>query len=297
MLIKVNGVTKKLGLKKVLNNITINLDKSSITGLIGMNGAGKSTLLRTICGVYKPDCGCVTLNDKIVYENPSVKSKIFFVPDYPYFFNNATLESMACIYSKVYPKWNNNTFTNLISLLSIDKKSKIVHMSKGLQRQCALILALSSGAKCLLLDEIFDGLDPVIRNLVKKLLIDEITVNETSILISSHNLRELEDICDHIELVNNGKLVLEDDINELKSNLHKIQVAYKEDYTEELHNKLHIINAAKAGSVYTYIIKGEQEKIFNELNKFNPIFLDDIPLSLEEIFITEMEDRGYEYEI
>ena len=232
MLMKVNNVTKKLGCKKVLNDITINLDKSSITGLIGKNGAGKSTLLRTMCGIYKPDCGCVTLNDEVVYENPSVKAEIFFVPDYPYFLNNSTLESMAYIYSKFYPKWSNNTFANLTNLLSIDKKSKILHMSKGLQRQCALIFALSSGAKCLLLDEIFDGLDPIVRNLVRKLLIDEITVNETSILISSHNLRELEDICDHIELVNNGRLILGDDIDALKSNLHKIQVAYKEDHTE-----------------------------------------------------------------
>lgn len=294
-MIEIKNLTKRFDEKVALNNISLQIEDGSIFGLVGSNGAGKSTLLRIISGVYKADEGCVNLNKKSSFNDVKIKEEIAFVSDYPYFFDGYSLDKMAKYYSKVYSNWNEEKYNYYKSIFPIDSKQKISSMSKGMQRQVSIILALSHEPKCVLFDEIFDGIDPVIRELVKKILIGFVAQSKASIIIASHNLRELEGFCDHVGFLHKGGLLLEQDINSSSFGLYHVQLIPKcEDDINLIKEKLCVTRENHQGKMVEFTIKGEDEKIENIINSLEPIFFETLPLTLEELFIAEMEEAGYD---
>lgn len=293
-MIKIDNVSKRFGNVTALDKLSIDINSGSVFGLVGSNGSGKSTLLRILSGVYCADGGKITIDDEDIEDNVNVKGKCCFISDFPYFSNNATLHNMSSLYKSIYPNWNNEKYKMLCGVFSIPQKSKIINMSKGMQRQVALILALSTCPKYLFLDEIFDGLDPVVRQLVKKLIIQDITENSMSVVIASHNLRELEDFCDHIGFMHKGGVLLEKELDSLKLDLHRIQVAFSKELPENAFDALNIISIKNTGKLYNLVVRGDIDKTKNVIDALCPLFVEALPLTLEEIFISEMEVAGYD---
>ncbi len=293
-MIQIDNVSKNFGELQALNRLSLSISKGTVFGLVGSNGSGKSTLLRILSGVYEPDGGKITIDGEDIHDNDKIRSLCCFVSDFPYFSNNATLYNMSVLYRSIYNNWSEEKYNKLCGIFPIDAKQKIIRMSKGMQRQVALILALSSCPEYLFLDEIFDGLDPVIRQLVKKLIINDITDNNMAVIIASHNLRELEDICDHIGFLHKGGILLEKEIDDLKLNLHRIQAAYDQQLPQDAFSKLDIVSIKNNGKLYEIVARGDIEAITNYINSLNPIFFEALPLTLEEIFISEMEVAGYD---
>ena len=244
--------------------------------------------------MFKADGGEALIDGESTFENQKIKDRCFFIPDYPYFSNSSTIANTAFLYRNVYSSWDEEYFNTLCSTFPVDKNRKIINMSKGMQRQSALILALSTRPKYLFLDEIFDGLDPVVRKLVKKLIITNVTDNNMSVVIASHNLRELEDICDYIGLLHKGGIILEKELDDLKLGIHKVQIAFNGEVSDDVFNNLEIVNKTKSGNLYTLTIRGEQKDFMAELESLNPVLLEALPLTLEEVFINEMEGAGYD---
>lgn len=293
-MIKIRNLTKKFDKLRALDALNLDINEGTVFGLVGSNGAGKSTLLRVMSGVLRAEEGSVEIDGEESFENEAVKGKCFFIPDFPFFYNNSTIENTAYIYRKIYPNWDEERFSSLCATFPIDAKQRVINMSKGMQRQAALILALSTRPKYLFLDEIFDGLDPVVRNLVKKLIVQCVTDDNTTVLIASHNLRELEDICDHIGLLHKGGILLERELDELKLGIHKVQVAFAEPVDESAFEGLSIVNKTKQGNLYNLTIRGEEDSFLPKLRELNPAFMESLPLTLEEVFINEMEGAGYD---
>ncbi|MEE1154888.1 MAG: ABC transporter ATP-binding protein [Acutalibacteraceae bacterium] len=293
-MIKIDKVSKSFGNLKALDNFSITIKSGSVMGLVGSNGSGKSTIIRILSGVYSPDSGSIEIDDNKIVDNHFVKGLCCFVSDFPYFANNDTLEGCARLYRSIYPNWDDEKFVKLCGMFPIEKKKRVIKMSKGMQRQVALILALSTCPKYLFLDEIFDGLDPVVRQLVKKLIIDDMLENEMTVVIASHNLRELEDFCDSIGFVHNGKVLLESELDNLKLDLHRIQVAFENELPEDALSSLDIATIKKQGSLYNIVVRGDIDKVYSVINTFNPKFCESVPLTLEEIFVSEMEVAGYD---
>lgn len=293
-MIKISNATKCFGDKKALDNISFNIEDGSVFGLVGSNGAGKSTLLRVLAGVYSLEGGQVFINGEAPYENKAVKQKTAFVSDYPYFDSGSTLLKAANYYRALYPTWDQERFTALCNTFPINPQQKISTMSKGMQRQTAIILALSFNPRVILFDEIFDGLDPVIRELVKKILIEYVDETKASIVIASHNLRELEGFCDHIGLLHNGGILMERDIDGDAIGLYRLQFVMSDEDYNEIKGSLNITKENRQGKVIEITVKGEQERIEEIINSKNPIFFETLPLTLEELFISEMEVAGYD---
>jgi len=293
-MIEINNLLKKFGDFTALDSISFKVESGSIFGLIGSNGAGKSTLLRSICGVYEPDGGNIVVDGMETFENTDIKDDIFFISDFPYFLPQATINETALIYQSIYKKWDSITFEHLCSVFPLDRKQKIHNMSKGMQRQAALILALSTKPRVLLLDEIFDGLDPVIRQLLKQIISDEVTNSNLTVLIASHNLRELEDFCDHIGLLHKGGILFEQELDSLKLGIHKVQAAFRPLPRVDEFEIFDIVKKETRGSLVTFVARGTHDEILEKLNTLNPVFSEIIPLSLEEVFISEMEAAGYD---
>ncbi|MDD2469594.1 MAG: ABC transporter ATP-binding protein, partial [Bacilli bacterium] len=252
--------------------------------------------LRLIMGIFKQEEGTILVDGEVSFDNPSIKEKMAFVPDDLFFYNGYTLRDTANFYKNIYKHFDMNYFKELCALFKLDINRKISTFSKGMKRQGALIVALSTKASYLLFDETFDGLDPVIRNLVKKIICESVAKNNTTIILTSHNLRELEDTCDHLGLLYKGGILFESDINSLKSKMFKVQISLPKDYDKSDFKELDIMSFKKKGSVATIIIKGDKEKTKKYLQTKKPIILDFIPLTLEEVFIYEMEVLGYEFE-
>lgn len=292
-MIQLRGVCKAFNSKKILDNLSMNVKKGTVYGLVGPNGSGKSTILRLLCGVYQLDEGFITINDKPVYDNIDLKSQIFFVADDPYYPTNATLNDLKRFYQIFYPNFSNDVYRQLLKAFPISENIRINKMSKGMKRQAVLIIALASQPMYLFLDEAFDGLDPVMRSNLKKIISDNISERNMSVIISSHNLRELEDICDSIGLLIDGAISLEGNKEELKTKLHKVQIGMKEPLNLENLAKLNIMSIDTVGNVTTLVIKNTEEEIRLVIEKLNPLLFEFIPLSLEEIFINEMEANGY----
>ncbi len=293
-MIKTVDLTKKFGSFSALDKINVELHDGAIYGLVGSNGSGKSTLLRMIAGVYYPDGGSLLIDGEPPFDHPFIKEKIFYLPDQPYFFKKANLLEMARFYEGLYPSFSRERFKHLKSVFPISATDKIDNMSKGMQRQAALILALSTSPKYLLLDEAFDGLDPVMRNVLKSLLIDGIEKGDMTAIIASHNLRELEDLCDHLLLIHSGKMVIHGELESIRSQTHKIQAAFKTLPPEIKLAPLEILKAEKTGSLLQMVVKGNIEDIMGHINSLEPIFSEVIEPSLEELFIYEMEAQGYD---
>lgn len=277
------------------DNITASIQEGLIFGLVGSNGAGKSTLLRMICGVIKPDRGEVLADGEPVFENPSAKSLICFLSDSPYYFTNANIEEMRDYYMTVYPEFDRKMFDSLVNKFDLDPKRKISSFSKGMKKQVSILLGLCAKTKYLLCDETFDGLDPVVRQAVKSLFASEIMNRDFTPVISSHNLRELEDICDSVGLLHKGKLLLTQDLDHIKSNICKLQCVIPDSHKEqELLSALRVIKMERSGSLLTLTVRDGREEVLSLAQDKGALFAETLPLTLEEIFISETEVAGYD---
>ncbi|WP_147534684.1 ABC transporter ATP-binding protein [Bacillus marasmi] len=293
-MIELNHVCKSFDRYLAVEHVSLSIAKGSIFGLIGSNGAGKTTLIKLIAGIYKQEQGDVNINGKPVLENIELKQKLVYIPDQPYFLSQYNTKQMARFYKSIYPSWCEERFQKLSKSFELNINKKIHTFSKGWQRQIAFILALSIKPDLMILDEPMDGLDPIVRKKIKNILIQDVAEREMTIVISSHNLREIEDICDHIGIIHKGKLLLNKELDELKSDVHKVQVAFKEGHApEQLIKELEVVHSEARGSVLLYIVRGNAEWIEQQFEKTNPIIFDILPLTLEEIFIYEMGDIGY----
>lgn len=295
-MLEIKNVTKRFGEKTALDSLSFSIPDGSVFGLIGSNGSGKSTLLRIISGVFEPDGGTAEIDGVPTFENPEMKEQCFFISDFPYFYNNSTIENLAEIYRGLYPSWDEERFKKLSVMFPIGTKDRLINMSKGMQRQAALMLALSVNPKYLLLDEIFDGLDPVVRQLIKKLIMELVTANGSTVMIASHNLRELEDVCDHIGLIHKGGVILEKDLDEAKLGIHRIQAVFEDELGEGVFKDLNVVNIHRQGKMMLMTIKGDGQEIEKAVRALDPIYMEMLPLTLEEVFISEMEAVGYDIE-
>ena len=297
-MIELKEFTKKFGDFTALERVTFQVDEGSIFGLVGSNGAGKSTLLRGLAGVYAPDGGQVLIDGEEPYENVSVKGKVFFVSDYPYFMTQFSLRDMGDFFRRIYPRWDQEEFVRMRDLFRLDEKIKLHNMSKGMQRQAAIICALATRPDYLLMDEVFDGLDPVMRQLLKRVVSEQTAQRKMTVMIASHNLRELEDFCDHVGLIHRGGVVFERELDELKLGVHKVQAIYRpaldSQALEQLRTRLQLVKLETRGSLVSFVAKGTEEEIAAVVNGRDTIFFETLPLSLEEVFIMEMEAAGYD---
>lgn len=292
-MIKVQNLTKKFEGFLALNNITCTIPEGSIYGLIGSNGAGKSTFLRLITGVYKADGGTVLIDDEPVWENESAKQKFIYVSDELYFLPGASMERMAQLYESIYKNFDYACYRNLAKKLNLNVFTNIANFSKGMKRQAAIILGIAARPKYIFFDETFDGLDPVVRTTIKSIIYEEVAERGATAIITSHSLRELEDTCDQLSLLHKGGLVFEKELSELKTSLFKVQIALEGEYDSATFENLEIISFSKKGSVANIIIRGTKEDTVKKLKEYNPIVLDILPLSLEEVFTYEMSALGY----
>ena len=286
-MINVRKAVKTFGGKRALDGLDINVNKGSIYGLVGTNGAGKTTVIKCITGIQKPDSGHILLDGKSVFENPEVKGRIGYVSDEMYYMPGSTMKDMADYQEGIYPGWSRERYGELIEEFGIDQKVRLSAFSKGMQKQASLILTLSVMPDWLILDELIDGLDPVMRLKAWKAIIDDVAERETTVLLSSHNLREMEGYCDHIGIISDGRMVIERDLEDLKTDVHKVQVAFPGGGECEL-DRLNICKREQRGSVELMIVKDSKEKIEKIIGAAQPVLFDILPLTLEEIFIYEL---------
>ena len=293
-MIKVNNVVKTFDHFRALDGLTMTVEKGSIYGLVGPNGAGKSTILRHITGAYRPDSGSVLVDGQPVYENPAVKSRISIIPDELYYFNSASTRDMMKFYRGLYPNFDDKRYDALREAFpEVDEKHPIRRLSKGMQKQSAFWLTLCCQPDVLVLDEPVDGLDPVMRRQVWSLLMGDVAQRGTTVLVSSHNLRELEDVCDHVGILSHGKVLLERSLTDLQDNIVKIQIVFPAGDLPQLPKELNVLHTTQIGRVHTLIIRGAMEEIKARLNTYSPLLMEALPLSLEEIFIYELGGEDY----
>ncbi len=292
-MINLKNISKQFDTKPVLEAINWEIPKASIYGLVGPNGAGKSTLLRIISGVLKADEGVVLVNGVDVYDNPSVKKHILFVSDDPFFLPQSSIKEMRQFYELFYPSFNDSMYHSLLKKFGLNDTDKISDYSKGMKRQASIILALSCSPDVLLLDEAFDGLDPVMRLNLKRIIANELLNREMTVIISSHNLRELEDICDRIALLNNHTITIQDEIESIRNQYHKIQLAYTDAIDDKVLHDLNPMYFDKRGNVYMIVLKGDLEDKMKKIKDTNPVLCEEIPITMEEVFVYEMEANGY----
>lgn len=295
-MITVNQVTKKFDSYLALDGVTCTIGDSCIYGLVGSNGAGKSTLLRLMTGVYKADSGSVTIDGKEIYDNPEVKSKFVYIPDELFFLPQANMLRMAKFYQSVYPDFSMERFYALTDQFGLKPKANINTFSKGMKRQAATILGLACRTQYLLFDETFDGLDPVMRNFVKSVIYEDICDRGATAVITSHSLRELEDTCDQLALLHKGGIILQSDVGDLKTNLFKVQAVFDHAYDKSLFNGFDILHYTQHGSVCSLILRGNKEQTLQKINGLSPVLAEPLPLTLEEVFLYEMEALGYSFD-
>ena len=294
-MIEIKDLNKSFDDIKAVDNITFEIKEGAVFGLIGTNGAGKSTTLRMIAGVYKPDSGTILIDEKPVYDNVEAKKDIFFIADEPYFPMNSTAESMGKFYLQMYENFDCEGFNKYLETFKLEPYRKINTYSKGMKKQLAIILGVCANTKYLLCDETFDGLDPVMRQAVKSILAKEMDERGLTPVIASHNLRELEDICDHIGLLHRGGVLLSKELEDMKCNVQKVQCVFKNilDKDRAL-DGIELIGEEKRGSLYTLTIRTTREDAINRFAAIDTIFYEVLPLPLEEIFISETEVAGYD---
>lgn len=294
-MIACKGVSKRFGGLTALDQVSLTVPKGSIFGLVGSNGAGKSTLLRILAGVYHPEEGEALLDGTSSWENTALKSRIRLMADELWFPAHSTLLQMGKAMAGFYPGWDMGYFQRLCKVFPVNEKARYGSLSKGNRRQAGLILSLASRPDVLLLDEVFDGLDPVVRKLVKKLLAEESADREMTTVLASHNLREMEDLCDTLALLHKGGVVLEQDLDSMRLCLQRVQVVFPQMPEQEaLRQKLCITSWEVSGSLVTFVARGSQEEVLAAVDSFSPSFRETVPLSLEEVFISEMEASGYD---
>jgi len=289
------NLSKKFGDVTAVNDVSLKIQDQQVFGLVGTNGAGKSTFLRMACGVLQPDEGSVCIDGRPVYDNPSVKQDIFFIPNDFYYFPNSTPDQMAAYFQQVYPSFDRTRFQELLSLIRLGNSRKIASFSKGMKKQLAIILGLCSKTKYLLCDETFDGLDPVMRQVIKSLFAQEMEDRGLTPLLTSHNLREIEDICDHVGLLHEGGVLLSEDMDDMKVRIQKVQCVFRSLQDEEAATQgLEVLTLERRGRLVTMTIKGTRQEIENYFRGIQTVFFEVLPLTLEEIFICETEAVGYD---
>ena len=291
-MIKTDTLVKTYGEFTALNGVSIHVNKGSVYGMVGPNGAGKTTLLKILTGVYRQNSGHVMVMEQSVEDNEGLKQHMIFIPDDLYYFPMATIKSMADFYADMYDIFDYERFDKIQKLLGIKVEKKISQLSKGMKKQVAFWLAICTKPEIMILDEPVDGLDPVMRRQIWSLLLQDVAEREMTVIVSSHNLRELEDVCDYVGILHEGRLLLERDLDELKSDIHKIQVSFNNNDISLA--GLQPLKEMSVGSVRTLIVRGTRDQIESQLSDFEPLFLDFIPLTLEEIFIYEIGGQGYE---
>ena len=294
-MIELLDIIKRFDDITAVNHVSLNVADSQVFGLVGTNGAGKSTLLRMIVGIIRPDGGIVCVDNRPVYDNPDVKKDIFFISDDQYFLPNSTPGEMADYYEEIYSSFDKLRFFKLCNGFGLDTERRISSFSKGMKKQVSILLGICAGTKYLICDETFDGLDPVVRQGVKSILAAEMTDRGLTPVISSHNLRELEDICDHIGLLHQGGVILSEDLGDMKLRMQKVQCVFpSHDDEKKALEGLEVMVHDKRGRLHTITIRGERSEIESAFKRGNPIFFEILPLSLEEIFISETEVVGYD---
>ena len=292
-MIQVSNVTKTFDGFKALDGLNMHVPKGAIYGLVGPNGAGKSTIIRTLCGVYKQDCGEITIKGEPVYENEGLKASFVCIPDEIFYFMQANTIDMMKFYKGLYPKFDEELFYKIAECFpDIDLKKTIRTLSKGMQKQVAFLLSISCRADLMILDEPVDGLDPVMRRQIWSLIMADVAEHDLTVLVSSHNLRELEDVCDHVGIMSHGKLLVERSLDELQTSITKIQIAFDGDMPS-LPSEIQVLKKISTGRVHTLIVKGEPREAEVKLAALNPILMDVLPLTLEEIFIYELGGEDY----
>ena len=281
-MLELKNVTKTFGNFKALDELTMTVPRGSVYGLVGPNGAGKSTAIRHLTGIYVPDSGEITMEGQPIYENPAVKARIGYIPDEIFYFPAATLEDMRKFYAGLYPDFDQDLFERLYTVFDLPRKGPIRRFSKGMQKQAAFHLALCCRPDVLILDEPVDGLDPVMRRQVMSLILSDVAERGTTVLISSHNLRELEDVCDHVGIMNRGRMLLERSLADMQGATHKLQIA------GDVPQGLEILHESASGRLKTCVVRGAADEIAQKVAETNPAYFDVLPLSLEEIFIYEL---------
>ena len=291
-MIEVKNVVKDFDGFRALNDLSMTVPKGSVYGLVGPNGAGKSTIIRHITGILKADRGEILIDGQSVFENPDVKAKIAYIPDDIFFFPNATIKETVDFYKSIYPTFDEERFNKLGEVFKLDTRRQMRRLSKGMQKQAAFWIAVSMRPEVLILDEPVDGLDPVMRRQIWSIIMADVAENGTTVLVSSHNLRELEDVCNHVGIMNRGRILLERSLEELQGNVVKVQLALPDG--GKLPEGLEILHSAGSGKLKTLIIRGNSAEIEDRINLASPLFVDMVPLTLEEIFIYELGGANYE---
>ena len=291
-MIEVTGLQKSFEDIKAIDQITARIEEGHVFGLIGTNGAGKSTFLRLLCGVLKADRGQVLVDGAKVYDNPRVKAKFFYISDEMFFFKNGTPRDMARLYETYYPSFDRKRFEEMLVKFGLDAGRRVDTFSKGMKKQLAVLCGICAGVKYLLCDETFDGLDPVMRRQIWNLLLSERKKRGMTVLVSSHNLRELEEVCDYVGIMHQGRIRMERSLQELQGTVSKIQTAFEQG-VPVLPETFQVLHMSNLGRVYTMIVKGDSGKAREELEKLHPLFVDVLPLTLEEIFIYELGGADY----
>ena len=292
-MLEAKNVVKTFDGFRALDSLNMTVPKGAVYGLVGPNGAGKSTIIRHLAGIYRQDSGEVLLDGQPVYENPAVKQRMTVIGDDWYYFPQANIREMARFFAGLYPAFSWERYEKLKQVFSLDEKMMLRRMSKGMQKQAAFWLAVCCMPEYLILDEPVDGLDPVMRRQVWSLLLGDVSERGTTVLVSSHNLRELEDVCDHVGILNRGQVLLERSLSDLQDNTVKLQVAYAGVTEPILPSELNILHRSHVGRVYTYIVRGSRAEILRRMEITEPILLESIPLTLEEIFIYELGGVDY----
>ncbi len=287
-MINMENVTKTFDGFAALSRLSMYVPKGAVYGLVGPNGAGKSTAIRLLTGVYRPDSGSITMENQPIYENPAVKERIGYIPDDIFYFPSASLEEMRRYYKGFYPKFDDALFTRLYEVFQLPKNSPIRRFSKGMQKQAAFHLNICTRPDVLILDEPVDGLDPVMRRQVLSLILSDVAQRETTVVISSHNLRELEDICDHVGIMDKGQMLLERSLASMQGNTVKLQIV------GDRPEGLDVLHESTSGRLQTLVVRGSAEEIRAKASACNPAYFDVLPLSLEEIFIYELGGVNYE---
>lgn len=291
-MIEVKNVVKEFDGFRALDNLSMTVPKGAVYGLVGPNGAGKSTIIRHITGIYKQDSGEVLVDGLPVFENSDIKSRIAYIPDDIFYFSNASIAEMVKFYRSVYPGFDGERFKKLGEIFGLDPKRQMRRLSKGMQKQAAFWMAVSLHPDILVLDEPVDGLDPVMRRQIWSIIMSDVAENGTTVLVSSHNLREHEDVCDHVGIMNRGRIMIERTLTELQEGLVKMQIALPDG--QQLPDDLDILHESSTGRLKTLILHGTTEELSAKLSAHEPLFMDFVPLTLEEIFIYELGGADYE---
>ena len=293
-MIRIKNISKSFGTIKAVNQMDLTIQNGLVFGMLGTNGAGKSTLLRMMAGILKPDSGQIYIDGEPVWDNPKAKSKCFYISDDQFYYPNATPSDLISFYKNYYPTFDETRFREMLNHFDLDDTRKINTFSKGMKKQVSILLGICANVPYLLCYETFDGLDPVMRQAIKSLFEKEIGERELTPIIASHNLRELEDICDHIGILHKGGVLLSKDLEDLRCNLLKVQCVLPPETDEQLKQSLDILKIQRRGKLLTMTVRGQEETVMNVIKSLEPIYYESLPLTLEEIFISETEVAGYD---